>query len=130
MVEEYNEEEEEEEEALDEQSKRRRRRLMRRREGRGWGGPCTCPHAGLHGHQPQAVSRPVYFRARSARVHAHRPQTGLLFTCKCPPVAGWFIGFHLAIFFIFLIPTNFFSAPFRPRQTKNVIEVLRVFFVP
>ena len=23
--------------------------------------------------------RPVYFRARSARVHAHRPQTGFLF---------------------------------------------------
>ena len=34
-------------------------------------------------------SRPVYFRARSARVHAHRLQVGLLSgakrPCKCPP---------------------------------------------
>ena len=37
---------------------------------------------------------PVYFRAQSARIHAHRPQAGFLSgakrSCTCQPAAGWF----------------------------------------
>ena len=41
---------------------------------------------------------PAYLRARSAHLHGHRPQAGLLLgpkrTCKCPPAAGRFIFGH------------------------------------
>ena len=47
---------------------------------------------------------PVYFRARSARVHAHRPQVGLLSgakrPCTSPLAADWFTFGHEAPVYI------------------------------